>query len=50
MFGREAFEILFPCWFVGQDPELSHHADAMLRHGPLEGLNLYGASFWMRKA
>ena len=49
LFGRNAFEILFPCWFVGQDPELSHHADAMLRQGPLEGLNLYGASFWMRK-
>jgi hypothetical protein len=48
IFGREAFEIVFPCWFVGQDPELSHHAGAMLRRGPLEGLNLYGASFWMR--
>ncbi len=49
MFGQGAFEILFPSWFVGQDPELSRHAGAMLRQGPLEGLNLYGASFWMRK-
>jgi hypothetical protein len=50
LFGRDAFEILFPCWFVGQDPDLSRRAASLLRKGPLAGLDLYGASFWLRKA
>ncbi len=49
LFGGRAFEILFPCWYVGQDPELWAQAAGLLRKGPLEGMNLYGASFWMRK-
>jgi hypothetical protein len=49
LFGAGQFEILFPSWFVGRDPELSAHAGRMLRRGPLEGADLYGASFWMRK-
>ena len=49
LFAPHAFEIVFPCWFVGQDPALAAHAAQALRRGPLEGLNLYGASFWMRK-
>ena len=49
LFGPQAFEILFPCWFVGRDPELSAQAANLLRKGPLEGVDLYGASFWMRK-
>ncbi|MFI4965702.1 MAG: class I SAM-dependent methyltransferase [Caulobacterales bacterium] len=48
LFGAARFEILFPCWFVGRDPELAAHAEAMLRQGPLAGVDLYGASFWMR--
>lgn len=49
LFAPHAFEILFPCWFAGQDPDLSVQAGGVLRPGPLAGLNLYGASFWMRK-
>jgi tetratricopeptide (TPR) repeat protein len=48
LFGSDRFEILFPNWFVGRDPDLNAHAEAMLRQGPLAGLDLYGASFWMR--
>ncbi len=49
LFGPQAFEILFPCWYVGRDAELSAQAAKLLRKGPLEGVDLYGASFWMRK-
>ena len=48
LFGAPRFEILFPSWFVGRDPELSAHANALLRQGPMAELDLYGASFWMR--
>ncbi|HEX2815538.1 MAG TPA: class I SAM-dependent methyltransferase [Phenylobacterium sp.] len=48
MFGASRFEILFPAWFIGRDPELAAHAGAMLRRGALAELDLYGASFWMR--
>ena len=48
LFGAQRFEILFPSWFVGQDPELAAHAKTMLRKGPMAELDLYGASFWMR--
>jgi tetratricopeptide (TPR) repeat protein len=50
LFGPQRFEILFPCWFVGQDPELAKHGEAMLRQGSLAELGLHGASFWMRMA
>ena len=49
LFGGDAFEILFPCWFVHRDPALSARANSALRRGPLEGVNLYGASFWLTK-
>ncbi|MDP3853862.1 class I SAM-dependent methyltransferase [Phenylobacterium sp.] len=49
LFGGQAFEVLFPCWYVGQDPALAAKAAALLRQGPRETLNLYGASFWLRK-
>ena len=48
LFGARRFEILFPSWFVMRDPELIGFANALLRKGPLEGVDLYGASFWMR--
>lgn len=48
LFGADRFEILFPSWFVGHDPDLRRHAEARLRKGPMAGLELYGASFWMR--
>ncbi len=48
LFGAQRFEILFPSWYVMRDPELIGFANALLRKGPLEGLDLYGASFWMR--
>lgn len=47
LFGGSTFEILFPCWYVGRDPQLL--AQALLRKGPLNRLDLYGCSFWMRK-
>jgi tetratricopeptide (TPR) repeat protein len=50
LFGAPRFEILFPSWFVGRDPELSAHANALLRRSPMAELDLYGASFWMRIA
>ncbi|UTP40846.1 class I SAM-dependent methyltransferase [Phenylobacterium sp. LH3H17] len=49
LFGREAFEILFPCWYVHRDSDLAAHARARLAQGPRRTLNLYGASFWFRK-
>jgi len=49
LYGPDAFEILFPCWFAGQDAALARRAAVVLKHGPLETLNLYGASFWLRK-
>ncbi|CAN5477441.1 hypothetical protein BH10PSE5_BH10PSE5_16420 [soil metagenome] len=49
LFGGDRFEVLFPAWFVGQDPALSAHAKGLLQKGPLDRLDLYGASFWMRK-
>lgn len=48
LFGAPRFEILFPSWFVGRDPDLGAHAVALLRRGPLSGIDLYGTSFWMR--
>ena len=48
LFGR-AFEVLFPSWYVGQDPALRLQAQAALCQGPLSGLDPYGASFWMVK-
>jgi len=50
LFGAGRFEILFPSWFVGRDPELAAHAAARLRHGVFADVDLYGASFWMRVA
>lgn len=49
LFGGGSFEMLFPCWYAGRDPALCAQAASLLRKGPLEGLDLYGASFWMRK-
>jgi tetratricopeptide (TPR) repeat protein len=48
LFGAGRFEILFPSWFVGRDPDLSGRANAGLRKGPMAEFDLYGASFWMR--
>jgi predicted O-methyltransferase YrrM len=48
LFGQARFEILFPCWYVGQDPKLLAQANGRLRKDALDNLNLYGASFWMR--
>jgi hypothetical protein len=48
LFGADRFEILFPSWFVLRDAELIAHANRLLRKGPLSGVDLYGASFWMR--
>ena len=48
LFGSERFEILFPSWFAHRDPALSARAASLLRTGPLESLNLYGASFWFK--
>jgi tetratricopeptide (TPR) repeat protein len=48
LFGAARFEILFPSWFVGRDPDLAAYAAERLRRGPLADLDLYGASFWMR--
>jgi tetratricopeptide (TPR) repeat protein len=50
LFGGPRFEILFPSWFVGRDPDLAAHAAAQLRRGPLAEVDLYGTSFWMRIA
>ena len=48
LFGAERFEILFPSWFVGRDPDLMAHAEALFRKGPMAPVDLYGASFWMK--
>lgn len=50
LYGGKTLEILFPCWYVSQDPELSALTNASLRKGALAGLSVHGASFWMRKA
>lgn len=49
LFGPQAFEILFPCWWVGRDPGLSSQVKGAVMRGPLEGLEPYGASFWLRR-
>lgn len=49
LFGAQAFEILFPSWFVMRDDDLIGHANTLLRRGRLQGMDLYGSSFWMRK-
>lgn len=49
LFGGQALEILFPAWFVGQDPALRAQVQAQVCHGPLAGLDPYGTAFWMRK-
>lgn len=48
LFGPERFEILFPSWWLGRDPTLRSQARAAICQGPLETVDLYGASFWMR--
>jgi tetratricopeptide (TPR) repeat protein len=48
LFGPQRFQILFPSWFVGRDPDLMAHAEALFRKGPMAPVDLYGASFWMR--
>lgn len=48
LFGADRFELLFPCWWAGRDPALVARARDRVCHGPLERLDLYGASFWMR--
>lgn len=50
LYGGEALEIVFPCWYVSQDSELSGQTNALLRKGGLASLSVHGASFWMRKA
>jgi hypothetical protein len=50
LFGAQRFEIQFPSWFVGRDPKLKAHAEALFRQGSMAELDLYGASFWMRMA
>ncbi|WP_309644502.1 class I SAM-dependent methyltransferase [Phenylobacterium sp.] len=49
LFGGDAFQVMFPSWYVGQDPTLRAQALAALAGGPLATLNPYGASFWFRK-
>ncbi|WP_293372737.1 class I SAM-dependent methyltransferase [Phenylobacterium sp.] len=48
LFGADRFEILFPSWFVGRDPELRAEGEALLRRDAMAELDLYGASFWLR--
>lgn len=50
LFGAGRFEVLFPCWWAGRDPALRAQARAAICRGPLESVDLYGASFWMRVA
>lgn len=49
MFGGDAFEILFPCWYMSSNRQMAAIKDAVLRQGPLSHLSLHGMSFWMRK-
>jgi hypothetical protein len=49
LYGGAGLEILFPCWYVSKDPELSANLHQGLRRGRLAGLHLWGASFWLRK-
>jgi len=49
LYGGAGLEILFPCWYVSQDPELGALVDQRLRQGPLKHLSLHGVSFWLRK-
>lgn len=50
LFGPDRFEILFPSWWAGRDPALVARARERVCQGPLERLDLYGASFWMQIA
>jgi tetratricopeptide (TPR) repeat protein len=48
LFGADRFEILFPAWFVGRDPNLAAHGEALFRKGGMAELDLYGSSFWLK--
>lgn len=48
LFGPDRFELLFPAWWASRDPALVARARERICQGPLERLDLYGASFWMR--
>ena len=48
LFG-DRFDVLFPSWFVSQDPELAARVRAQLGPGPFESIDLVGQSFWMTR-
>jgi tetratricopeptide (TPR) repeat protein len=49
LYGGAGLEILFPCWYATQDPELSSRLNAGLRRESLASLHIWGVSFWLRK-
>jgi hypothetical protein len=49
LFGSNAFEVLFPSWYVSQEKELSAQIARKFRTGQFSGVSLHGVSFWMRK-
>jgi Methyltransferase domain len=50
LYGGAGLEILFPCWYATQDPDLSSRLGAGLRRGRLSSLYVWGVSFWLRKS
>jgi len=49
LFGRDAFGIPMPYWYVSQGAGLSSSVDDLLRHESLADLSAHGASIWLRK-
>jgi hypothetical protein len=49
IYGSRNFEIIFPSWYVVQDPELSTRMNERLRQGSLHALHIHGTSFWLQK-
>jgi hypothetical protein len=48
LYGGKGLRIIFPCWYVYADPDLSGHL-SRLHQGPLKVLSLQGCSFWLQK-
>jgi tetratricopeptide (TPR) repeat protein len=49
LYGGANLEIMFPCWYVTQDVDLSARVNELMRTGTLTNLSIHGASFWIRK-
>lgn len=48
LFGASNFELLFPCYFISEDKELSSIIEPMWQSENTKGIEKHGGSFWFR--